>query len=189
MSISKHTTPARYVPICFFSDHNDHRAAIVVRLGHLRQVPPSIAFNPRKVATIFPSWKNILLLALLCAGDVETNPSPRQADIFTCGYCQDHVSWLQRAICCDGCNIWFHCSCQSMSESHYYVTGNTDAQWKCYRRNSPLSNTFHSYELCDTNVNVDPKLAGTSHQHRMAPRSHDSQRSRIWAHRNQTRHR
>ena len=180
-----HTSQVR--PSLLFSDHNDPAAAIVVGLGHIRQAPPSIAFNPRKVATVLPSRRNVLLLALLRAGDVETNPGPRQADIFSCGFCQDHVSWSQQAICCDGCNIWFHRSCQSMSESHYHVIGNTDTQWKCCRCNSQLSNTFHSYELYDTNVNVDSKLAGTSpHMERhLGPVTHKGQE---WARKNQVCH-
>ena len=73
----------------------------------------------------------------------------------------------------------FHRSCQSMSESHYHVIGNTDTQWKCCRCNSQLSDAFHSYELYDTKVNVDSKLGGTSHPHGTAPRLRDSQRSRM----------
>ena len=149
------------------------------KIGSLAPSPAQHCLQPRKVPTILPSWRNNLLLALLCARDVETNPGPRQADIFPCRDCQDHVSWTQQAICCDGCNIWFHRSCQSMSQSHYHVIGNTDTQWKCCRCNLQLSNTFHSHELHNINVNVDSKLAGTSHPHRAAPRSRDSGRSRM----------
>ena len=124
-------------------------AAIVVGLGPVRQVtiPFGVAYSPRSATAVLPTRRNIMFLLLLRAGDVEVHPGPGNAEVFPCGICELAVNWSHQAICCDGCDIWFHRSCKSMTESHYNLLGGST--WECCRCHSHLSNTFHSYELHD----------------------------------------
>ena len=54
-----------------------------------------------------------LFLSLL-SGQIELNPGPpmsgslKLSSIFPCGNCENPVTWEQRGICCDSCNMWFH---------------------------------------------------------------------------------
>ena len=54
------------------------------------------------------------------------------------------------AMCCDCCQIWFHRTCHSMTESHYNNLG--DHSWKCCRCRTRLTDTFRSYELSDSDL-------------------------------------
>ena len=49
-----------------------------------------------------------LILMLLLRGTVEVNPGPIR---FPCGYCSKPVKINQLALCCDGCDIWYHIPC------------------------------------------------------------------------------
>ena len=54
------------------------------------------------------------LFSILFYGQVEINRGPLMSGslnlslIFPCGYCEDPVTWEQRGIRCDGCDMWFH---------------------------------------------------------------------------------
>ena len=99
----------------------------------------------RAVRNISSCYHGSIWLLIIC-GDVELNPGPaRQADIFTCGYCELAVCWSHQGVCCNNCSLWFHGICHSMSLTEYGEIG--DRSWKCYRCRSHISDTFHSYEL------------------------------------------
>ena len=62
--------------------------------------------------------------------------------------CDRKVGWKDKGVACDNCNMWFHCSCVSMSTSQYTQLDNS-AEWKCYRCNITNSDNsmYHSYNI------------------------------------------
>ena len=122
--------------------------------GHFRRNIPPVHGKQR-----------MTLFLLLLSGDIALNPGPRPADIFPCGYCALPCNWSEQAIMCDACEVWFHKSCHSMSDSVYHGLSSEDS-WQCYRCHSTLWDTFHSWELSEPD-----------HIHRSA--SSDDSRQRI----------
>lgn len=62
------------------------------------------------------------------AGDIEANPGPVR---FPCRRCDRPVKCNQKGIQCDVCYDWLHVRCINMSESEYYLLGNSDTPWCC----------------------------------------------------------
>ena len=121
-------------------------SALTVGLGFQR-IPTRMNFRPRYLFT--DSAPKFTLILLLLCGDVECNPGPATNSIFPCGFCELPVGWQDMALCCDCCDIWFHRSCLSLSESRYNALGQCDESWKCYRCHTvmSMSSIFHSYEI------------------------------------------
>ena len=59
------------------------------------------------------------------------------------------VGWTEKGVLCDGCEIWFHASCVSVSSSQYSRLNSDDNEWKCFRCNLINSNSslYHSYNV------------------------------------------
>jgi exonuclease III len=97
------------------------------------------------------SWKNITLLAILLAGDIQLNPGP---SVYPCGYCEIPVTWEhKRAICCDEYNIWYHSDCFDLNASELNNLQKDNVSWiccKCDTQNAG-SFTYHPYELETSN--------------------------------------
>ena len=99
------------------------------------------------------------LFLILLSGQVELNPGPpisgslNLSSIFPCGYCEDPVTWEQRGICCDSCDVWFHKDCVDMGSFTFLAYSTTNASWICCRCNHPNfdRNLFHSFEIETTN--------------------------------------
>lgn len=97
------------------------------------------------------SWKNITLLAILLAGDIQLNPGP---SVYPCGYCEIPVTWEhKRAIYCDECSIWYHSDCLDLNASELNNLQKDKVSWiccKCDTQNAG-SFTYHPYELETSN--------------------------------------
>ena len=115
-------------------------------LGSNQPSPPKLDFG----STLF---------LILLSGQVEPNPGPPMSgslnlsSIFPCGYCEDPVTWEQRGICCDSCDVWFHKDCVDMGSFTFLAYSTTNVSWICCRCNHPNfdRNLFHSFEIETTN--------------------------------------
>ena len=112
-----------------------------------------------KILKIRTHRNNTWIALLLMCGDIHPNPGPQtQAETFPCGFCDLHVSWSQRAVACDECNVWYHKSCMSMiSEEYASLEAHSSCSWCCMKCNSLNvdSFTFHAYEV-HTNNSFEP---------------------------------
>lgn len=119
--------------------------------------PAMSSTGKRPITLPVKNCKNItlLLLILLQAGDIETNPGPRckQATVFPCGLCEISVTWTCEGVCCDGCNIWHHKSCIELCTEDYELLQRSNVQWICCKCESinVTSFTYHTYELDSSN--------------------------------------
>ena len=91
----------------------------------------------------------IILIIITLAGDIETNPGPRAANIFPCGLCDRPVTWSREGICCDNCSIWHHCSSIELCSTDYELLQRSNVQWMCCKCDSLNVSSFayHSYEI------------------------------------------
>ncbi|XP_072051490.1 uncharacterized protein [Amphiura filiformis] len=74
-----------------------------------------------------------LLLIILKAGDVETNPGPRLPK-YPCGECRRACTDYKGANAsslCEECNTWFHADCIKLSEDMFSCMGRSDLPWEC----------------------------------------------------------
>ena len=107
-----------------------------------------------------------MFLLLLLSGQVERNPGPDSknistdpsdtsssssanlSSIFPCGYCELAVTWENRAICCDSCDVWYHKECVDMGSRTFDAFANTNVAWTCCKCDYPNQDKFfHSYEF------------------------------------------
>lgn len=89
----------------------------------------------------------LLTLTLALCGDIHSNPGPEP--VCMCGFCELRVGWSHHAVCCDGCDVWYHKSCLDMKSAEYEHLNATDASWSCWKCDSMnhTRNLFHSFEL------------------------------------------
>ncbi|WAQ93543.1 hypothetical protein MAR_006014 [Mya arenaria] len=98
--------------------------------------------------------KVLLLLLLVIAGDIEANPGPRNASIFPCGHCELSVTWTQIGVCCDGCGVWHHKSCEAIDTKEMeHLEGSSVVLFCCICESMNIDSfTFNSYELHTSNM-------------------------------------
>ena len=73
----------------------------------------------------------VTLLAVnlvLLAGDISENPGPIK---YPCGVCLRGCRVNQRAVQCDGCDIWFHTKCTGISQVEYANLSKPESNWFC----------------------------------------------------------
>ena len=95
-----------------------------------------------------------LVLLILLAGDIESNPGPvRSTKKDMCNICSKTCTKKQRAIQCDSCDEWYHTSCLHMNTPIYIALGNKDASWHCLQCGLPqfTSGLFNSQDVDTTN--------------------------------------
>ena len=111
-----------------------------------------ISLNQWKYKISRNKQKHIILLLLL-AGDIESNPGPTISNKDKCKICTKRCTQKQRAIQCDTCDEWYHASCLHMKTPIYIALGNKDASWHCLQCGLPQfsSGLFDSYDLDTTN--------------------------------------
>ncbi|XP_021366929.1 uncharacterized protein LOC110459148 [Mizuhopecten yessoensis] len=107
-------------------------------------------YRPRRNAFNTEVKPHLLILfsALLLSGDIQLNPGPPH--VYPCGYCEHPVTWdHQRAVCCKGCDIWYHSTCLEMSSHNIEILQRSSVSWLCCKCDNLNvdSFTFHSYEL------------------------------------------
>ena len=94
-----------------------------------------------------------LILLLLLAGDVESNPGPIRTARNKCNICSKTCTKKQRAIQCDSCDQWYHSTCLHMNTPVYIALENKDVSWHCLQCGMPQfsSGLFDSHDLDTTN--------------------------------------
>ena len=91
----------------------------------------SITSRPNSLPRHRTSQLLYLSSLLLClASDIEVNPGPYTPKC-PCNICQKAAKWGQQAIQCDGCDLWYHKSCLTMSTAEYDALTNTSVTWIC----------------------------------------------------------
>ena len=111
-----------------------------------------ISLNHFKHKTSRYKQKHLILLLLL-AGDVETNPGPVRTVRDRCNICSKACTKKQRAIQCDSCDQWYHSTCLHMNTPVYIALENKDVSWHCSQCGMPQFSSclFNSHDLDITN--------------------------------------
>ena len=97
------------------------------------------------------------LAALLLVHDTEPNPGPLPRDssdstICPCGYCKEPVTWAEKGVCCDSCEVWYHHTCQNLRSTIYEHMDTSSCSWHCLTCGMPnfgttLFNTTKGLQL------------------------------------------
>ena len=82
----------------------------------IMKVPSILPFpSDRRTGKTSPRTRSnttLVVLILIMAGDIESNPGPLAArNYFPCGLCEKPVTWSTEGVCCDDCSMWHHKSC------------------------------------------------------------------------------
>ena len=96
----------------------------------------------------------LAIIILLLGGDIQTNPGPKTASVYPCGFCEQPVTWSQLAVCCCNCSIWYHKSCEGLKTKDMSRLGHDSVVWLCYKCDSiNVENfTFNHFELETSNT-------------------------------------
>lgn len=104
----------------------------------------------------------LLLLAIILAGDVHTNPGPhRQISTYPCGMCERNVSWTD-CVACDECSVWYHRSCIEACTDDFSLLKHSSVQWICHKCDSINCGTFTFRSYCLDISNVYQPLSDLS---------------------------
>ena len=99
-----------------------------------------LALKSLRVKSCRPIEKYIFIILLANSFDIETNPGPRQPR-WPCGTCGKAVAWKQKALCCDGCDVWYHINCQGMTSNVYQFMDASNVSWECIQCGLPNFST------------------------------------------------
>ena len=120
------------------------------------RIPPHTIGHPWHCIPSASGSDHMTQILCLLSNDIAVNPDPKQHDVntaprpvsvFPCGHCELTVTWLDHAVCCDSCSIWFHRSCHDMFVT--WCINLDDESLMCHCCHTPLWDTFHSYEISD----------------------------------------
>ena len=100
-----------------------------------------------------------LCLLLLCAGDIEVNPSPRRWR-YPCGVCSAPVKCNQRGVQCDTCASWLHARCIGLSNEEYLNLQLSDDPWSCRRC---IQDALPFHDISNSDSIFDPSNPDLSH--------------------------
>ena len=97
---------------------------------------------------------------LLKCGDINPNPGPTK---YPCACCERPCKNNQRALQCDGCNLWCHAKCTRVSQDEYNRLSSTDDTWYCNACTFKwLSDSFFSDSTEDSLNNSNSTNSDTS---------------------------
>ena len=105
--------------------------------------PPANREKGKAVHTTFLYISLLLALSL----DIESKPGPvqsqvyleRNSPVFSCGRCEQPVTWCGKGVACDACFLWYHADCQNINNSMSDRLGESPSKagiWKCLACNN-----------------------------------------------------
>ncbi|CAC5359114.1 unnamed protein product [Mytilus coruscus] len=97
----------------------------------------------------------LCLLVLALSGDTEINPGPRTPR-WPCGTCGKAVTWKQKALCCDSCDVWYHANCQGMSSNVYQCMDSSNISWACIKCGTPNFSSIFDLTIPETSNLFSP---------------------------------
>ena len=64
--------------------------------------------------------------------NVQINEEIQPKEATLCGKCGSEVTEAEKALNCECCSVWWHCSCVDVSDTKYkFLMNNTDLHWFC----------------------------------------------------------
>jgi hypothetical protein len=92
-------------------------------------------------------------ILILLSSDTELNPGPATPK-YPCQTCNKAVTWRQRAVACDNCNLWYHTNCMGMNSAIYKALEPSNASWTCCQCGIPNFSTslFESVIVESNNI-------------------------------------
>ena len=97
-----------------------------------------------------------LICLLLLSGDVELNPGPCSPR-YPCGVCGKAVKARDRAVACDGCDIWYHTNCMLMNSHVFNALRDSDISWLCFTCGLPnFSSRLFETSSCSNLSDYNP---------------------------------
>ena len=100
--------------------------------------------SQRKVPAIKMSNSYLCLLLLVTSADINPNPGPQastssidstdsmgNSTYYPCGTCNRHVTWEDKAVCCEDCYCWYHIDCHNIHSDTYENLKASSASWIC----------------------------------------------------------
>ena len=156
---------SRLVKSCMLDDtvddSHDQSTLVKVATSGLTELKPSLlhcqgrkSHHETEKTGLSTYLINISALTLLLCGDIQANPGPNNdSTIYLCGCCELRVSWSAQAVCCDGCDLWYHQSCLLIPSGEFKDLELDNAIWlccKCDSKNLISTFTFHSFELSNS---------------------------------------
>jgi hypothetical protein len=104
----------------------------------------------------FSFFFTLFLVILAFSLVTQLNPGPRRPK-WLCGTCKKGVTWSQKAICCDTCNIWYHANCQDMPSLNYQCLDSSNISWHCIQYGMPkLSSSIFDLSSLETSNSFNP---------------------------------
>ena len=92
-------------------------------------------------------------ILILLSSDTELNPGPATPK-YPCQTCNKAVTWRQRAVACDNCNLWYHTNCMGMNSAIYKALEPSNASGTCCQCGIPNFSTslFESVIVESNNI-------------------------------------
>ncbi len=116
--------------------------------------------SQRNTPVIKSSNSYLCLLLLMVSADVNPNPGPpaptssvtdslsqgsEDSTYYPCGVCTRHVTWEDRAVCCEECYTWYHTDCHNIHTESYEKLKTPNVSWIC-QKCGEVNYSQHAFE-------------------------------------------